>query len=77
MKKIGLVIFIIGIIMTVFSGFELFTRKKIIDIGQVEITTRKKQVFDWSPLIGIGVMAAGAGVYLFTKRTRTYIHLNK
>jgi hypothetical protein len=77
MKKTGLIIFVVGLIMTALAGFELMTREKIIDIGVLEITAQKRHVFDWSPLLGVCVMAIGGGIYLFANKTRSYIHITK
>jgi hypothetical protein len=77
MKKTGLITFVIGLIMTALSGFELFTREKIIDIGKLEITAQKRHVFDWSPLLGLSVMAVGAGIYLLAKKSDSQINISK
>ncbi len=64
MKRAGIVILIIGLIITIFTGFSYFTREKVVDIGELEITANKRHNLSWSPLIGVAVMAVGAGVYL-------------
>jgi hypothetical protein len=74
MKKTGLIIFVMGLLMTALSGFNLITREKIIDIGRIEITAQKRHVFDWSPLLGLSVMVVGAGVYLFARKSGGYIY---
>lgn len=76
MKKTGLIVFIVGVIMTALSGFDLMTREKIIDIGRIEITQQKRHVFDWSPLLGVCVIAVGAGVYLFARKNVS-LHISK
>jgi uncharacterized membrane protein YiaA len=63
MKKLGLALLVIGLLITLFSGFQFITRKKVVDIGDVHITQKQTHTADWSPLIGIGVMAVG-GVFL-------------
>jgi len=68
MKKAGLFILAIGVILVLFSGFNFITKEKVVDIGSVEITHNKKHAFDWSPLTGVAVIAVGMGVYLFGKR---------
>ena len=40
-KTIGLAIVVIGLIMTLYTGFTYVTREKIVDIGSVEITADK------------------------------------
>lgn len=64
MKTTGIVIFIIGLVMTVFTSFQFFTKEKVVDIGAVEISRDKPHNVTWSPLIGIGVMALGGGLLL-------------
>jgi hypothetical protein len=64
MKRSGTVLLVIGLIITIFTGFSYFTREKVVDIGELEITANKRHNLSWSPLIGVVVMAVGAGVYL-------------
>ncbi len=64
MKNAGIIIIVIGLAITLFTGFTYFTREKIVDIGELEISANKRHTMDWSPLVGVGVMAAGAVVYL-------------
>lgn len=64
MKKIGIVIIILGLVLTIFTAFTFFTREKIVDIGNVKISRDKPHNFRWSPLIGIAVMGIGGVVLL-------------
>jgi hypothetical protein len=59
MKKVGIIIIILGLLLTIFTAFTFFTREKVVDIGEVHITANKKHNLRWSPLIGIAVMAIG------------------
>lgn len=63
MKKAGIVILVIGLLITLYTGFNYVTREKIIDLGDVEIMADKNHNVSWSPIIGVVVMAVGAGVY--------------
>jgi len=67
MKKAGLGIFIIGVIMTIFTAFTFFTREKVVDIGKLEITADKPHHLKWSPLIGIALMGAGGAAMLISR----------
>jgi hypothetical protein len=59
MKKIGILIIILGMVLTFFTAFTLFTREKVVDLGVVEITKNTPHHLNWSPLLGIGVMCIG------------------
>jgi hypothetical protein len=63
MKKTGIVIIIIGLILTVFTALTFFTKEKVVDLGDVHITRNKPHNLRWSPLIGIVVAGLG-GVLL-------------
>jgi LPXTG-motif cell wall-anchored protein len=67
-KNIGLIIVIIGLIMTLYNGFNFVTNEKVAEIGNVQITHDKENVASWSPFIGIGIMVIGGGVYLLGKK---------
>ncbi len=64
MKRTGVIILIIGLLITVFTGFSFITREKVVDLGDLEITQNKDHGITWSPLIGVIVMVVGGGVYL-------------
>jgi len=64
MKKIGIIIIIIGLGLTLFSAFTFFSKEKVVDIGKLEITRDKPHHLNWSPLIGIAIMGIG-GVFLW------------
>jgi LPXTG-motif cell wall-anchored protein len=64
MKKIGIIIIIIGLGLTLFSAFTFFSKEKVVDIGKLEITREKPHHLNWSPLIGIAIMGIG-GVFLW------------
>ena len=64
MKKIGIIIILIGLGLTIFTAFTIFTKEKVVDIGSVEITRDKPHHLNWSPLIGIAVIAIG-GIVLW------------
>jgi hypothetical protein len=68
MKSTGKVIMIIGLLITLFTGFKYFTKEKVVDIGPVEITADKKHSFRWSPLVGVGVILVGGLVYFMESK---------
>lgn len=64
MKRTGIIILTIGLLITVFTGFSFITREKVVDLGELEITQNKNHGITWSPIIGVVVMAVGGGIYL-------------
>jgi hypothetical protein len=62
MKKIGFIILAIGLALTLFTTVTYFTKEKVVDIGIVEITANEPHRLNWSPLVGIAVMAIGGVV---------------
>ncbi len=64
MKKAGIVILIIGVLLTIVTTVTYFTREKVVDIGAIEINANKRHHVSWSPLLGVAVMAVG-GVLMF------------
>lgn len=63
MKKAGIFIILLGLGLTIVTGFNFFTKEKVVDIGVVEITRDKPYHLTWSPLIGIAVMGIGGVVF--------------
>jgi uncharacterized membrane protein YdcZ (DUF606 family) len=64
MKTTGIVLLVIGILLTIFTTFQFFTREKVAEIGNLEIMHDKKNTLNWSPFVGIAVMVIG-GVVLW------------
>ena len=68
MKKAGILIIIIGLVLTIFTAVTFFTKEKVVDLGTVEITRNKRHYLDWSPLVGIAVMGLGGVVLLVSSK---------
>ena len=68
MKKAGIAIIIVGLLLTIITTFTFFTREKVVDIGNLEITANKRHHLKWSPLVGIAVMGVGGVVLLMSSK---------
>jgi hypothetical protein len=64
MKKAGIIIIGIGLLITIFTGVSFFTREKVVDMGDLQISRNKRHNLAWSPLVGVAVMAAGGILFL-------------
>lgn len=68
MKKISIVIIAIGLLISVFAGFNYVTKEKVVDIGDLEITADKNHTLEWSPIIGVVMIVVGGGLYLVSSK---------
>ncbi|HAM10139.1 MAG: hypothetical protein A2X05_04850 [Bacteroidetes bacterium GWE2_41_25] len=59
MKKVGYVLILAGLLLTIFTTVTFFSRERVAKIGDINITANKKHNLKWSPLIGIAVIAVG------------------
>lgn len=71
MKTAGIFIIILGLMLTAFTTFRFFTREKVVDLGEVEISRDKPNTLKWSPFLGIAVLGAGALVFLLGVKKKT------
>lgn len=69
MKTLGIILLVIGLVMTVFTGFNLITKKKVVDLGPVEINKEEKTPIYWSPVTG-GILAAAGLIILVAGRKK-------
>ena len=59
MKKVSIVIFLVGLVLTIFTTITYFTKEKVVDLGKIEISREKPHTFNWSPVVGIAIMGIG------------------
>ena len=70
MKTAGIVLLILGLLMTLYTGFTYITKEKVVDLGELQITKDKEHSINWQPYLGIGVMIIG-GVVLILGRKKS------
>ena len=68
MRTLAIILIILGGIMTVFTGFNLITKKEVADIGPIEINKTEKTPIYWSPVTGAILLVAGIIVLATSKR---------
>lgn len=68
MRTLAIILIILGGIMTVFTGFNLITKKEVADIGPIEINKTEKTPIYWSPVTGAIILVAGIIVLATSKR---------
>jgi len=68
MKQAGIIILIVGLLMTLYTGFTYVTKEKVVDLGNLEVTTDNQHTVNWQPYVGLGVMAVGAVVLILGRK---------
>lgn len=68
MKTFGIILIGVGAIMTIFTGFNVITKKEVVDIGALEISREEKTPIYWSPITGVIILAAGVVVLLVSRK---------
>lgn len=68
MKTLGILLIVIGGIMTVFTGFNIITKKEVVDVGPLEVNKEEKTPVYWSPVTGAILLVAGVVILATTKR---------
>lgn len=69
MRTVAILLIVIGGIMTVFTGFNLVTKKEVADVGPIEISKTEKTPVYWSPVTGAILLIAGIIVLVSSKRS--------
>ena len=64
MKKAGIILIAVGLLLTIITGFKFFTKKKVVDIGSFEISASEPHRLNWSPYLGVGIMVVGGIIFL-------------
>jgi uncharacterized membrane protein YdcZ (DUF606 family) len=67
-RTIGIVIVMLGIIMTIYTGFNIVTTEKVVDIGPIQINKEENHPLKWKPIVGMLIVAAGVVLILKDNR---------
>ncbi|TRX20976.1 hypothetical protein [Flavobacterium franklandianum] len=58
-KSIGIALIIIGIVMTIYTGFNYVSTEKVVDIGPIQINKEQNHPVQWAPIVGVIIIAIG------------------
>jgi uncharacterized membrane protein YidH (DUF202 family) len=70
MKSLGIVLATIGLIMMIYTGFNFVTKKKVVDLGPIEINKETNHPVQWSPIVGVVLLVGGIVVIVSSKKTK-------
>ena len=66
-NKAGVFLLIVGLILSVYTGFSYVTRERLVDFQDVGGSQVSQDSVYWQPYVGIGVMIVG-GLFLRLNR---------
>jgi hypothetical protein len=68
MRNAGIVLIIIGAIFMFVNGFSWIETREVADIGPIEINQSDREGVQWSPIVGVFLIATGAIVLVLGKK---------
>ena len=68
MKTLGIVLVVLGIVMMVITGVNVVTKKKVVDLGPLEVNKEEKTPVNWSPILGVALLIGGITVMAMDKK---------
>lgn len=70
MKTLGIVLVIVGALFFIFDSIDFERDKKVIDLGDIEVTSKETETVELNKFVGGLVIFAGLGLVLFTTTSR-------
>jgi hypothetical protein len=71
MKVFGIILIVAGILMFVFGNVTFTSKKKVADVGPVEISKKEKKTIAWPNYAGGIAIAAGLVVLIAGSKRRS------
>jgi hypothetical protein len=68
-KNIGIVLVVIGILMMIYTGINIITTEKVVDLGPLHMTKEENHPVQWSPIVG-GLLLVGGIVLLASNKSQ-------
>jgi uncharacterized membrane protein YidH (DUF202 family) len=62
LKRTGIIILIVGLLLTLYTGLDYVTEKKPMDAEILQMKQDNRHDVNWQLLAGIGMMVAGGAV---------------
>jgi drug/metabolite transporter (DMT)-like permease len=70
MKKLGIVLASIGLIMMIYTGFNFVTKERVVNLGPIEINKTTNHPVQWSPIVGVVLLAGGIVIFATGKKVK-------
>ena len=63
-KGVGIALLVIGILMTIYTGFNYVTSEKVVDIGPIQINKKENHLIQWTSIVGVIIIIIGGFLVL-------------
>jgi hypothetical protein len=70
MRSAAILIMLIGVVLTLYTGLSYVTKDKVVDIGTIEITKDTQHSVSWPIYTGVAALFLG-GILYVTSRKKT------
>ena len=67
-RRIGIVLIVIGILMIAYTGFNLVTTEKVVDLGPIKINKEQSHPVQWLPIVGGMLLVGGLLIVVADKK---------
>ena len=67
MKRLGIVLIVVGILMIIIRGFTVKTEKKVLDLGPVEVNRQENRWIGWPTYAGAIIAVIGIALVVSDK----------
>jgi hypothetical protein len=68
MKKLGIIIIVLGILLAIFSGINFKREETLFELGDVELTHEKEESVNWPQWLGLASIAGGVVILLVGRK---------
>ena len=68
MKTLGMILIGAGILALLYSGFNYTTKKRVVDIGPIEIDKKQNNSVNWPPITGAILVVSGIVLLVVDKK---------
>jgi hypothetical protein len=69
-NTIGILLIIIGTCMMIYTGFNYVTTKNVVDLGPIQVNQQVNHPVNWSPYVGVILLAGGIIVIISGRKIR-------
>jgi drug/metabolite transporter (DMT)-like permease len=67
-RNLGIILIIIGAVMLIWTGFTYTKKKKVVDLGPLQVSVDQKETVNWPPYLGAILLVGGIIIIVIDKK---------